>query len=120
MKALKTAITKATVISLCLVISALPVNANSNDWSKSDNRCPRGTERYKREVGGVTGQGGTYYWCYWYDGIAHNISMRPVGKLGGFVRSITPESNIPRSYYRNYLIYCAQRYVDNWGFCGAV
>lgn len=111
---------KTLILSIYLTFSfSLYANANPANWSKTDNRCPNGTERYKREVGTITGQEGTYYWCYWYDGIAHNMSMRPTNRFRGIIRGRTQDDNVPQHYYKNYLFHCAQDYVNGKGFCGS-
>jgi hypothetical protein len=95
-------------------------HADPANWSKSDNRCPVSSDEFNRDVGTVTGQGGTYYWCYWYEsetGI-HHISMRPTNTIGGFERTLKTGGETPY-YYKNYLTKCAQQYVDNLGFCGS-
>lgn len=109
-------------LSLYLTLSfALYASAAPENWSKSDNRCPIISDVYTRDVGEVTGELGIYYWCYWFDGNSHHLTMRPTNLMGGFDRAITPVGNKRNdSFYKNYLKTCAQQYVDGWGFCGAI
>lgn len=108
------------LISICFTFSfTLYANADPINWSQLDNRCPVSSDRFNREVGIVTGLGGTYYWCYWYDSGVHYISMRPTNILGGFERSLVTKGETPH-YYKKYLIICARQYVDYLGFCGEV
>jgi|SanBayMetagenome_1026888.scaffolds.fasta_scaffold56639_1 hypothetical protein len=113
-------LTLRLTLSLCLTLASVPyASANPANWSQTDNRCPKGTERYNRQAGTLTGSKGTFYWCYWYDGIAYNMSMRPTNVFRGFVTSRTPEDYTIEDYYKGFLYHCAQEYANGKGFCNS-
>lgn len=112
---------KTIVLSLCLTLSfALYANADPANWSESDNRCPKVSDGYEREVSTVSGPVGIYYVCYWFDdNNVHNLTMRPINILGGFNRAaddVKGKSNL----IKKHLFKCAQDYVNYLGFCGEV
>lgn len=111
---------KTLILSTYLTLSfALYASAAPENWSKSDSRCPKVSDVYTRDVGEVTGELGTYYWCYWFDGNSHHLTMRPTNLMGGFIRSIIPIEG-KNINYKRYLKTCAQKYVNGLGFCGEV
>jgi len=118
MKSLIKTITLVTLFTFSFVSYAAADPAN---WSTSDNRCPKVSDKFYREVGQVSGELGTYYWCYWRDvkGV-HHLTMRPSNQLGGFDRTLQPLDKKGTSFYKNYLLTCAQDYVNGLGFCGEV
>lgn len=109
------------VLSTLLTISiSLPTKAAPENWSESDNRCPKVSDGYEREVSTVTGLAGTYYVCYWFnDNNVHNLTMRPINVLGGFNRAADDQKG-KSNLIKKHLFKCAQDYVDYLGFCGEV
>jgi hypothetical protein len=99
---------------------ALYASADPANWSESDNRCPKVSDGFEREVSTVTGTGGTYYVCYWFDNNnVHNLTMRPLNIMGGFNRAADDERG-KSNLIKRHLFKCAKDYVDNKGFCGEV
>lgn len=110
------------VLSLCLTLSfAYKANADPTNWSESDNRCPKISDGFEREISTVSGPVGTYYVCYWFDdnNNVHNLTMRPLNIMGGFNRAADDQGG-KSNLIKRHLFKCAQDYVDYLGFCGEV
>ena len=110
------------LLSTLLTISiGLPTKAEPENWSESDNRCPKVSDGFKREVSTVSGPVGTYYVCYWFDdnNNVHNLTMRPLNIMGGFNRAADDQGG-KSNLIKRHLFKCAQDYVDYLGFCGEV